>query len=139
MTALLDANVLIAVAVVDHVHHEWAEAWFAALDRPYATCPITQGALIRLVIGHGATGEQAVRVLAAITSRDAHEFWPDDLGYGEVAMAGVIGHRQVTDAYLAGLARHRDAQVATFDHGLAALHPDVAVLLPALGGPADPA
>lgn len=138
MKALLDANVLIAVAVVDHVHHSDAEAWFAALDGPFATCPITQGALLRLLIGHGATSEEAMRVLAGITRRDAHEFWPDDLDYGNVAMVGVIGHRQVTDAYLAGLARHRAAQLATFDNGLAALHPDVALLLPVEGAPAEP-
>lgn len=46
-----------------------------------------------------------------------------------MTMTGVVGHRQVTDAYLAGLARHRSAQLATFDQGLVALHPDVTVLL----------
>lgn len=45
-------------------------------------------------------------------------------------MAGVIGHRQVADAYLAGLARARGGRLATFDAGLAALHPDVAELVP---------
>src|SRR3990170_2466443 len=32
-------------------------------------------------------------------------------------MTGVIGHRQVTDAYLAALARHHRGQLATFDPG----------------------
>ncbi len=130
MKALLDANVLIAVVVVDHVHHSDAEAWFAALEGPFATCPITQGALLRLVIGHGGTAEEAVRVLAGITGHDAHEFWPDDLDYGNVAMVGVIGHRQVTDAYLATQARRHGARLATFDRGLAALHRDVVELVP---------
>lgn len=44
-------------------------------------------------------------------------------------MTGVVGHRQVTDAYLAALVRHRGAQLATFDRALAALHPDVTALL----------
>lgn len=133
MTVLLDSNVLIALVVVDHVHHDAAEAWFTLLGERFATCPITQGALVRLVVRHGATAEQGVRVLAGVTTRNAHEFWPDDLGYGEVAMTAVVGHRQVTDAYLAGLARHRSAELATFDEGLAAAHPDVAKLLPAPG------
>lgn len=126
---LLDSNVLVAIVVVDHVHHEAAEGWFAGLVEPFATCPITQGALIRLVMRHGATADQALEVLAGLTRRAEHERWPDDLGYDEVALTGVIGHRQVTDAYLAGLARHHGARLATFDQGLAVLHPDVAVAL----------
>lgn len=135
MTVLLDANVLIAVAVADHVHHDAAEAWFAGLPPTvFATCPITQGALIRLVVRHGGTVEQAATVLASITGRDAHEFWPDDLDYGAVKLAGIVGHRQVTDAYLAGLARVHRGQLATFDQGLAALHPDVALPVAAVVG-----
>jgi predicted nucleic acid-binding protein len=44
-------------------------------------------------------------------------------------MTGVIGHRQVTDAYLGALTRCHGGQLATFDRGLSALHPDVALLL----------
>jgi len=32
VTVLLDANVLIALLVDDHVHHEAAENWFADLS-----------------------------------------------------------------------------------------------------------
>jgi predicted nucleic acid-binding protein len=45
-------------------------------------------------------------------------------------MTGVIGHRQVTDAYLAHLARTRNGRLATFDQGLAKTHPDVVDLVP---------
>lgn len=137
MSVLLDSNVLIALVVVDHVHHDATEAWFADLAEPYATCPITQGALIRLLVRHGATAEQARRVLAGVSAAEAHEFWPDELGYGQVAMTGVIGHRQVTDAYLAALARDRGGHLATFDKGLMALHPDVARMVSAQGSMAD--
>jgi hypothetical protein len=43
---------------------------------------------------------------------------------------GVVGHRQVTGAYLAQLARSRSGQLATLDSGLAHLHSDVALLIP---------
>lgn len=46
-------------------------------------------------------------------------------------MEKLIGHRQVTDAYLAQLARSRAGRVATFDGGLVELHGDVAE---AIGG-----
>ena len=45
-------------------------------------------------------------------------------------MTGVIGHRQVTDAYLAELARSNHGRLATFDEGFVALHGDVADLIP---------
>ena len=48
MTALLDANVLIALLVDDHVHHMAAENWFVSTSGNFATCPITQGSLMRL-------------------------------------------------------------------------------------------
>lgn len=130
MTVLLDANVLIAMVVADHTHHDAVEDWFTRLEEAFATCPVTQGALVRLVLRNGGTADQARHVLVSVTAQDAHQFWPDDLDYGDVAMTGVIGHRQVTDAYLAGLARSRGARLATLDQGLAALHPDVAALLP---------
>jgi predicted nucleic acid-binding protein len=50
--------------------------------------------------------------------------------YTEVPCEGIIGHRQVTDAYLAQLARARGARIATFDRGMAKLHRDVAELIP---------
>jgi uncharacterized protein len=50
---------------------------------------------------------------------------PDD-GPGE----GIVGHRQVTDAYLAQLARAHGSRLATFDLALAKLHHDVAELVP---------
>lgn len=129
MTVLLDANVLVALAVGDHVHHPRAEQWFAELDEGHATCPITQGALLRLVLLHGATTADALAVLGDITAHSRHEFWPDSIGFADVSLAGVIGHRQVTDSYLAGLARHHKGTLATLDQGLAALHPDVSTLI----------
>lgn len=131
MSALLDANVLIALTVDGHRHHVIALGWFKARTDAFATCPLTQGALLRAILREGGTAEQALDVLAALTADPRHQFWPDSLGFDEVSLRGVIGHRQVTDAYLAALSRHRKAQLATFDRGLASLHPDVALLLPA--------
>jgi uncharacterized protein len=68
-------------------------------------------------------------VLAGITAVDRHRFWPDTISLSSVSMRGVIGHRQVTDAYLAGLARHHRGRVLTLDRGFAALHGDVVDLL----------
>lgn len=128
MTHLLDGNVLVALVVEDHIHHRPAEAWLGT-DRRFATCPITQGTLLRFLIRNGISASDAASVLQQLTLDERHEFWPDDVGYQEVALTGVVGHRQVTDAYLAHLARSRAAGLATFDQGLAALHGGVAELL----------
>jgi toxin-antitoxin system PIN domain toxin len=133
VTVLLDANVLIALVVDDHVHHDAAEAWFADTTEPIATCPITQGSLLRLLIRGGQSAATAQAVVSAIVNSPRHEFWPDDVSYGNVSMMGVIGHRQVTDAYLAQLARTRNGRLATFDQGLAKLHNDIADIVP-IGG-----
>jgi toxin-antitoxin system PIN domain toxin len=130
MTVLLDANVLIALLVADHVHHEPAEAWFAGSTGPFATCPITQGSLVRLLVRDGRAADTARNVVRGMSGHPRHEFWPDDLSYADVPTAGVIGHRQVTDAYLAQLTRARHGRLATFDEGMAELHHDIVDLIP---------
>ena len=130
MTALLDANVLVALVVAEHVHHDAAAEWLSAFDAGFATCPITQGSLVRFLLRAGQSATAALDVVSAIEEANGHEFWPDSLSFVDVEVGGVVGHRQVTDAYLAQLARRRDGQLATLDSGLAHLHSDIAILIP---------
>ena len=130
MTALLDANVLIALVVSEHVHHDAAAEWLSASDAGFATCPITQGSLVRFLVRTGQTAAAARDVISAVEGANRHEFWPDSVSFTDVQVGGVVGHRQVTDAYLAQLARSRNGQLATLDSGLAHLHSDIAVLIP---------
>lgn len=126
---LLDANVLIALAVSEHQHHARAATW-AGTVAEFAVCPITEGALVRFLlrVGHGvATAQDVVRGTRA---RRGFEFWPDDRSYADADLGDVVGHRQVTGAYLAGLAKAHGARLATLDAGLVELRPDVAFLLP---------
>ncbi len=126
---LADANVLIALTVSDHVHHQAAIDWFARTEPDLATCPITEGSLVRLLLREGATAVDAVAVLDALRAQAWHRFLPADLPVSSGQLAGVIGHRQVTDAYLVALGRHHGAPLVTFDRGLAALHGDAVSLL----------
>jgi uncharacterized protein len=131
VTLLLDSNVLIALVVAEHVHHDVAAEWLSTADAGFATCPITQGSLVRFLLRTGHTAAAARDVVSAVQGADRHEFWSDNVSFIDVPIGGVIGHRQVTDAYLAQLARHHNGQLATLDNGLAHLHRDVAVLIPA--------
>lgn len=74
--------------------------------------------------------DHAVDALELIESNPRHEFWPDDGRYDAEVLTGVIGHRQVTDAYLASSAARRGTKVATFDRGLAVLRPADTLLVP---------
>ena len=126
---LLDSSALIAVAIPQHQHHSAALDWLGS--SPFATCPITQGALFRAVLRapHGSAAS-AVALVAEISGLDKHEFWADDVSYADVPIAGLVGHRQATDAYLAQLARSRGGRLATLDRAMAAQHSDVAELVP---------
>ena len=128
---LLDGNVLVALADAAHVHHLAAVRWFVSMDVPFATCPITQGTLLRMLLQFEAVSDvaSAVSFLERFTAHPKHRFWPDSLPYSAISWRGVLGQRQVTDAYLAALARHHGGRIATFDEGLAALHADSSELL----------
>jgi uncharacterized protein len=126
---LADGNLLVALTVQDHIHHGIALNWFETVAPDLATCPITEGTLLRFLVREGWRAFDAAAVLDAVRERPWHRFWPDAIPYDTAHLAGVIGHRQVTDAYLVALARHQGGQVATLDKGLAALHGEAVHLL----------
>ncbi len=125
---LLDANVLIALFDADHVHHFHVREWFLHRCKAFATCPIVEGALVRWIVRiEGQNGfAAAARELEKLAADPRHVFWPDQVPYAQVRRDGVFGHKQVTDAYLAQLARQFDGGIATMDRALAELHEDVA-------------
>jgi hypothetical protein len=133
VTWLLDGNVLVALRVDSHVHHNRVHRWFATLKRDrFATCVLTQGTLLRVHMKTAADTSAAAawRALKAVAAHPKHEWWGDSLSFLNVPHRHLQGGAQVTDAWLAELARRRKGRLATLDSGLAALHEDVAVLLP---------
>jgi predicted nucleic acid-binding protein len=127
---LLDGNVLIALALDTHEFHDRARRWFDGQNEPFATCAVTEGTLLRLYLRLAAnrSKESAWGVLKAIHPMEAHEFWDAGFSYCEVTAVG--GWADVTDAWLAELARQRQGRLATMDAGLIARHPNVAFLVP---------
>lgn len=93
---------------------------------------ITQGSLIRMLVREGYGASEATAVLATLAEDSRHEFLPDSVPYSEVRLDGVVGHRQVTDSYLAQLARVHSARLITFDQGLVQQHSDITELLPTI-------
>lgn len=133
MTWLLDANVLVALVIDSHIHHDRVHRWFSTLKRDhFATCVLTQGTLLRVhmktAVDPSAAG--AWQSLRQVAAHPKHEWWGESLSFLKVHHRNLQGSGQVTDAWLAELARRRNGRVATLDSGFATLHKDVAVLLP---------
>ena len=129
---LFDGNLLVALTIDTHEFHQRAQRWFDSQVEPFATCSITEGTLLRvhMKVAQDTSAAAAWSVLDAIHAMPDHVFWDDGFSYSEVAFGNISGSKQVTDAWLAALARRHSAQLATLDEGLAALHSDVGILIP---------
>ncbi len=134
MTELLDGNVLVALVLRNHVHHERCCNWFGGRSAPFATCAVTQGTLLRLHMQMAVDGsaQAAWATLKAVVNHPKHHFWDDGFNYLDVPHHLLTGPRQITDAWLAELARRRGGKVATLDAAFAALHPKWVNLLPVI-------
>src|SRR5208337_2563368 len=127
MRALLDVNVLIALLDEGHVHHGLATSWLESeIHHGWASCPLTQNGCIRIMSQPNYPGSVAATQIADRLAEAAHgtdhEFWAADVNMlteGIIDWTRVLGHRQVTDAYLLALAAHRDGRFVTLDRRIA--------------------
>jgi toxin-antitoxin system PIN domain toxin len=123
--ALLDVNVLLALAWPNHQHHVAAHRWFAgAARRGWATCPLTELAFVRLSCNpaftrDAATPADALRLLALLRRLRGHRSWADLPPIAELTAMALRGHQQVNDAYLVLVARRHRGVLATFDARIA--------------------
>lgn len=126
---LLDANVLIALIDGDHVANALVTGWFEAnAGAGWATCPLTQNAVLRIVgtaTYRNSPGAPAAvaRNLIDLLEQPGHVFWPDRISLLDPAIFDVSRlstAAQLTDSYLLGLAVSRGGMLATLDRRLAA-------------------
>jgi toxin-antitoxin system PIN domain toxin len=121
---LLDVNVLIALIDPAHVQHDRAHEWFASTGRhAWATCPITENGVLRIV-GNArypnspGTPSAVAELIEILRSLGGHEFWPDDITLfdrNRIDPARLLDSAQITDSYLLALAVAHAGQLATFD------------------------
>lgn len=130
---LLDANVLIALLWPAHEYHSKVQSWFGEHNKSgWATCPITQAAVIRMLSNPAFSSDalspqQALAVLESNLKHPFHRFWPDEINVVDALLpfkGRLTGHQQITDAYLIGLARHHKAKLATTDRGVLTFLPE---------------
>lgn len=127
---LLDVNALIALLWEDHQFHDTMAAWFAKHARAgWATCAITQSGFVRVmsqpaVAKAGRSLAELSEVLANNVSHPTHRRLALDFDFTDViacCTGGVVGHRQVTDAYLLTAATRAGMKLLTFDTGVSML------------------
>jgi uncharacterized protein len=126
MTFLLDVNVLIALVDPDHVHHVQTHTWFARKgQQSFATCPITENGLLRIVgnpkyPNSPGPPSAIAKSLLTLKKQKGHHFWPDSISIVEQGTsADLSSHSRVTDEYLFMLAQVNGGRLATLDHRMA--------------------
>lgn len=127
MRALLDVNVLIALHDQDHVHHAKAASWLTHnAAHGWASCPLTQNGCLRIMAQPAYPGAQPLPFLTAMLQRSTastyHTFWGNDISLLDNTRFNhgwVHNHKQLTDAYLLGLAVENKGRMVTFDQRIA--------------------
>lgn len=123
MRALLDVNVLIALLDAAHVHHVRASQWLEReIAQGWASCPLTQNGCLRIMAQPAYPQALPLAAVAArlaqAAAHPAHAFLADDyslLDTRQIDWQRLLGHRQITDSYLLGLAVRHDCRFVTFD------------------------
>ncbi|MGI8415419.1 MAG: TA system VapC family ribonuclease toxin [Nakamurella sp.] len=119
---LLDVNVLVALSVDVHVHHAQAHAALIGFSAGWATCPLTEAALLRLLLNPASTGRrvggaEAMEVMRGIRAQPSWQFVDDtsSLAQPHIDTTPLVGGKQVTDFHLVNLAAENGMLLATFD------------------------
>ena len=129
MRLLLDVNVWVALFDDAHIHNGEAIALFRQPRLAIASCALTENGVLRVLNLPGYArrappGFEAVRKKLALACSDVnHEFWECGISLRDdpvLNWSHVMGHNQITDAYLLALAVHHGGALATFDHRVAA-------------------
>jgi toxin-antitoxin system PIN domain toxin len=107
----------------NHEHHTTARSWFRGVAQ-FATCPVSQLGFARVsshpLLGYSLSLEQAFGVLRRFLTDPRHRFIPDNLSCEDrvVRTDRMGGANQITDHYLAAMARQHGLTLATFDQPL---------------------
>lgn len=119
--ALLDTNVLLALAWPNHQHHAEAHKWFSTHEgKPWGTCALTQLGFIRLSSNPSYTPSavaphEAAALLSKLVAHASHRFLSSPSTAEVSIYTHALGHQQVNDAWLVEAARRNRARLVTLD------------------------
>lgn len=120
---LLDVSVLIARADSQHPSHQAAVEWMRDRASGWATCPITENGMLR-ILGHanypgggaGSPSDATIILEGMISAIPGHRFIPDDFSLREILDdATNVTSSSLTDIYLLSLAVRHSVGFLTLD------------------------
>jgi hypothetical protein len=121
---LFDVNVLVAILDEDHIHHQAATEWFDTPGLQWAICPFTEAGLLRYMT-RPKTGdmsmEEATTMVARLAQEPGYNYQPISADWQTLCgrfFKRLFGHKQITDAYLLGLAVREGSVLVTFDRAV---------------------
>ena len=122
---LPDVNVLLALTNDNHEFHGVATVWFQSLgDSDFLLCPLTETALVRLsCVLFNKNLRDAIFLLRNLMQVPGFGYAPVKdswLNMSAPYIWRLQGHKQITDAYLLGIAIKEKAILVTLDQHIQA-------------------
>ena len=119
---LVDVNVVIARLFEGHEHHDLATEWFHTPGLQWAICPWSEAGFLRFATRPDrlSMGE-ATGLLEQMELHPGYHYHTPAHNWRTLTkpfFRRLHGHKQVTDAYLLGMAIADDLMLATFDKRL---------------------
>jgi toxin-antitoxin system PIN domain toxin len=121
---LLDVNVFLALVTENHIHHQIVTAWFNTPGLQWALCPFTEAGFLRNATAPRSgqiTMSEATAVLARMAQESGYHYLPITADWQTLCspfFKRLYGTKQVTDAYLLGLALRERLVLVTMDKGI---------------------
>jgi uncharacterized protein len=122
---LLDVNVLYALTTRDHIHHALVKAWFYdSPDLQWAVCAFTEAGYLRNATAPRSSQiamSDATTTLKRLAGHPGYCYVPLTADWHILCrpfFARLYGTKQVTDAYLLGLAIREKLVLVTVDKGI---------------------
>ena len=122
---LLDVNLLVALMTQAHVHHGLVKEWFyASSGLQWALCAFTEAGFLRNATAPRSgqiTMSEATTILKQLAQHPGYRYLPITADWQTLCrpfFKRLYGTKQVTDAYLLGLAVREKLVLVTIDKGI---------------------
>jgi predicted nucleic acid-binding protein len=121
---LLDVNVFVALLAENHIHHQVVTSWFNSPGLQWAICALTEAGFLRNATAPRPgqiTMHEATAVLAVMAQHAGYSYLLITADWRTLCspfFKRLYGTKQVTDAYLLGLAVRENLVLVTLDKAI---------------------
>jgi predicted nucleic acid-binding protein len=121
---LLDVNVYVALLTENHVYHQLVTRWFNTPGLQWAICPFTEAGFLRNATAQRSgqiTMSEATSILLTMTQHPGYQYQSITADWHTLCspfFKRLYGTKQVTDAFLLGLAVREEMILVTLDKAI---------------------